>query len=93
MIGPGRPRMGSTRIESARDPHRAMTRLFRYLRPYKFPMILVLILVLIYTLLGLVGPYLMGVAIDQFIATRNPTGLAHLALWMLAVYSRIFCLY
>ncbi len=38
-------------------------------------MTLVLVFVLIYTLLGLIGPYLMGVAIDRFIATKQAAGL------------------
>ncbi len=42
--------------------------------------------VLIYTVLGLIGPYLMGVAIDRFISTKQIPGLMGIALWMLAVY-------
>ena len=30
--------------------------------------------VIVYTLLGLLGPYLMGVAIDQFIDGKDPAG-------------------
>ena len=45
-----------------------------------------LLFVLIYTVLGLVGPYLMGVAIDRFIADRQVAGLARIALLMLGVY-------
>ena len=48
--------------------------------------LIVFVFVLIYTVLGLVGPYLMGLAIDQFIATKQAAGLATIALWMLAVY-------
>jgi len=44
------------------------------------------LLVVLYTLLDLVGPYLMGVAIDRFIAVRQATGLAGIAGWMLLVY-------
>ena len=44
-----------------------MIRLLPYLSPYKVLMIIVFVCVVIYTLLGLVGPYLMGVAIDRFI--------------------------
>jgi len=46
----------------------------------------VIILVIIYTLLGLVGPYLMGQAIDKFIAGKDPAGLVRIALFMLAAY-------
>ncbi len=74
-------------IEKARDPRRALTRLLRYLGPFKA------VLAhrrrrwcVIYTLLGLVGPYLMGGAIDQFISTKQAAGLAGIALLMLAIY-------
>ncbi len=40
-------------------------------RAYKAAIALVLVFVLIYTVLGLIGPYLMGVAIDRFISTRQ----------------------
>jgi ATP-binding cassette subfamily B protein len=74
------------RIEKARDPRRALKGLLRYLGPYKVGLSLVFIFVLIYTFLGLIGPYLMGLAIDRFISTRQAAGLASIALWMLVVY-------
>jgi ATP-binding cassette subfamily B multidrug efflux pump len=74
------------RIEKARNPRQALKGLLRYLGPFKPGMILVFVLVLVYTLLGLVGPYLLGVAIDRFISTKLVAGLAMLALWMLVVY-------
>jgi len=77
---------GVGKIEKARDPRRAMTGLLRYLGPFKVGLVMVLVCVVIYTLLGLVGPYLMGVAIDRFIAVKQLAGLAPIALWMLAVY-------
>ena len=58
--GPGRP----AKIEKAHNPRRALSRLVPYLTAFKFGLILVMFFVLIYTLLGLVGPYLMGKAID-----------------------------
>ena len=72
---PRRP-AGVGKIEKARDPRRALTRLLRYLGPFRVGLAFVLICVVIYTLLGLVGPYLMGVAIDRFIAAKQVAGLA-----------------
>jgi len=81
------PRHGAVgRIEKARHPRRALTRLFFYLAPFKVVLGLVLILVLAYTALGLAGPYLMGVAIDRFIAVKKVDGLTTIALAMLIVY-------
>jgi ATP-binding cassette, subfamily B, multidrug efflux pump len=81
-----RPAMRPTVIEKARNPRGALGRLARYLRPFGGALLLVFLLVLGYSLLGLVGPYLMGVAIDQFISVGRAEGLATVALWMLAAY-------
>ncbi|HEX9018143.1 MAG TPA: hypothetical protein VF806_03090, partial [Anaerolineaceae bacterium] len=69
MSGRG-PAARLNHIERAHDPRRALVRLLPYLRPFRLLMALVLVFVLIYTLLGLLGPYLMGVAIDRFISTK-----------------------
>lgn len=74
------------KIEKARDPRRALRGLVRYLKPFQVGLAMVLVCVVIYTLLGLAGPYLMGAAIDRFIAAKQLAGLAPIALWMLAVY-------
>ncbi|MEP7358915.1 MAG: ABC transporter ATP-binding protein, partial [Anaerolineales bacterium] len=79
---PGRP----ATVEKARDPRRALTRLIPYLGPFKLALGFVLVGVVIYTLLGLAAPYLMGVAIDRDIAGRDPIGLARTALLMLAAF-------
>jgi ATP-binding cassette, subfamily B, multidrug efflux pump len=75
------------KIEKARDPRNALVRLIPYLNPFKLVLILVFVFVLIYTVLGLVGPYLMGVAIDKFIATKDSVGLLKISIWMLIVYT------
>jgi ATP-binding cassette subfamily B multidrug efflux pump len=80
--GPGRAAV----IDKARDPRRALLRLLPYLRPFKPVIGLVLAFVLIYTLLGLAGPYLLGVAIDRFIGGGDTAGLARIALLMLAAF-------
>ncbi|MCX6080566.1 MAG: ABC transporter ATP-binding protein [Chloroflexi bacterium] len=74
------------KLEKARDPRNALTRLLPYLLPFRLVLMLVLGFVLIYTILGLIGPYLMGVAIDKYIASQDVTGLAKIAIWMLVVY-------
>ena len=75
------------KIEKAKDPRLAMGRLLRYLAPYGLSLCLVAGFVLIYSLLGLGGPYLMGVAIDRFIGGKDATGLARTAGLMLAAYA------
>jgi ATP-binding cassette, subfamily B, multidrug efflux pump len=85
VMQPRRPAVPG-KIEKARDPQRALKGLFRYLTPFKVGMTVVFGFVLIYTILGLIGPYLMGQAIDRFISTKQVAGLATISLWMLAVY-------
>ena len=80
--GPGRP----GKIEKASRPKQALSRLFPYLNPFKWGVAVVLMFVIIYTVLGLFGPYLMGVAIDKFIGGKDPAGLVRICLWMLAAY-------
>jgi len=80
------------RIEKAQNPKQALVRLALYLSPYKVSLGLVLFFVVVYTVLGLAGPFLMGRAIDQFIAGKDIPGLIRIAAWMLAAYlfSNIF---
>jgi ATP-binding cassette subfamily B protein len=82
---PRRP-AGVGKIEKASDPRRALARLLPYLKPFKWALVMTLSFVLIYTLLGLAGPYLMGRAIDKFIGGKDPAGLERIALLMLTVY-------
>ena len=63
------------RIEKARNSRQAMQRLFRYLLVFRAKLLAVCCLVVVYTLLGLAGPWLMGVAIDRFIMAKNIPGL------------------
>jgi ATP-binding cassette, subfamily B, multidrug efflux pump len=92
--GDDRPRMGMagrgpmhvSKIEKAHDPRRALLRLLPYLRPFTPQMILVFIFVTLYTGLGLAGPYLLGVAIDDYIIPGDLPGLGRLAVIMLVVY-------
>ena len=73
-------------IEKARDSRHALTRLLSYLRPYKARLVLVFGCIIVSTVFGLVGPYLMGIAIDRHIAVNLVAGLPRIALWMLAAY-------
>jgi ATP-binding cassette, subfamily B, multidrug efflux pump len=81
--GPGR----AVKIEKAKDPRQAVFRLFPYLAAYRLALLLVLILVVVSSLLGLLGPYLIGLAIDGFIAARDPSGLGRVAILLLVVFT------
>lgn len=82
----GRGPMQPGKIEKAGDPRRALLRLALYLSPYKATLALVMVFVLAYILLGLLEPYLIGRAIDEYISVRQINGLAPLALLLLTAY-------
>lgn len=82
----GRGALRPGKIEKAGDPRRALTRLVLYLSPYHAALAFVLVCVLIYILLGLLEPYLIGRAIDRFISTKQIEGLSGLAILLLGVY-------
>src|ERR671910_1221121 len=62
-----------------------MRRLLRYLRPYKAQVALALAAIIAGSSLQLVQPWLMKVAIDQYIATGNFEGLNLIAMAFLAI--------
>ena len=82
----GRGPMRMHKIEKAKNPRQAFIRMLRYLSPFKVALLVTIACVLIYTLLGLVGPYLLGLAIDRYIGGKDPVGLAKISLLMLVVY-------
>ena len=80
--GPG-PGMN---FEKPKNLQTAVLRLFGYLIPYKSTLIIVLILVVLFTLAGLLGPYLTGVAIDRYIVPKDIAGLGRISLIMLGAF-------
>jgi len=73
-------------VEKAKDVNKALQRLIQYLLPYKKTIIIVFILVVLYTLAGLAGPYLLGVAIDKYIVEKDLPGLTRISLLLLGTY-------
>jgi len=63
-----------------------MRRLLGYLMPFKGALVVIVCFVLLQSLLGLVGPYLLGRAIDTSIAEKNIRSLLSTALVMLITY-------
>ncbi|MFH1609752.1 MAG: ABC transporter transmembrane domain-containing protein, partial [Candidatus Bipolaricaulota bacterium] len=88
MPGPGGGGHGmmGTRIEKARDAQGTLRRLLGYLRPYRWHFLAVLLLAVASTTLALLGPFLMGRAIDGAIRGQDLAGLAQIALLMLGAY-------
>ena len=61
-------------------------RILPYLTKNKSLLIIVLLMVLVSSVLGLLGPFLVGMAIDDYIVTKDSDGLIHLLYGLLAVY-------
>jgi len=85
MPGPGGRGRGA-RIEKARDVRGTLRRLLATLQPYRWALIGVFILVVAGALLDLLAPFLMGMAIDQFIAAGDLVGLQRIVALMLGAY-------
>ena len=84
MRGAMRPNFGV--VARAKNPSGTLSRLASYFGEFRTQLIIVAVLIVIYSLLGLVGPYLMGVALDDFIAKHDGSGLGRIALLMLGSY-------
>ena len=77
---------GMGTIEKAKDPRGTLTRLLNYLGEYTLLLIVVVILTIGGTLLNLAGPYIQGVAIDQFILTGDRAGLVRIMTLLAGIY-------
>ena len=74
------------KIEKAHNVRGALRRLLVTLRPYRWVLVGVFLLVIVSTLLDLLAPFLMGLAIDQFITAGDLAGLQRIILLMLGAY-------
>jgi len=81
--GPGGPGRG---IERAKNPRETIARLASYLLVYKFQIALVVISIVVAGTLQLLGPYLIGMTIDQYILKGDVPGLVRMSLILLGVY-------
>ena len=81
IMGGGRPTG-----EKAKDRRGTLRRLADYLKPYHGRLVLVAVLVVVATLFGLIGPALLGLAIDQYVVHHDLEGLLQISLVMLGVY-------
>src|SRR5919107_3566155 len=87
--GPGGPgsgaAMGQPKVR-ARDRRGTVRRLWGYLQRQRGALVLTVVLVVATTAVGLLGPYLLGVAVDRYIIPGDLPGLSRLLAVMLAVY-------
>lgn len=81
--GPGRH--GITTIEKPRNTRRTLGRALHFLGPYRALLAFCFVLVIISTLLDLTGPWLIGKAIDTYIATEDLDGLFRIVILLTVV--------
>ncbi|MBE7095400.1 ABC transporter ATP-binding protein [Bacillus cereus] len=79
--GRNAPKMGE-----ARNTKGTVLRVWNYMGYQKAALTFVIFLVFVTTLLGLLGPYLMGVIIDQYIVPKDLNGTARMCLLLIAIY-------
>ncbi len=85
-LGPGRPRVPGIDGASASDARGTLARLWRYLQRQRWVLVAAVGMVVVSTALNLSGPYLLGVAIDDYILAGDRDGLARIATIMIAAY-------
>ncbi len=82
--GPGMMVQGV--VEKPKNVRGTLARLLGYLGLYRIHVALAVVLTVISTLLSLVGPYFIGVAIDQYIIPRDLEGLVRISIQIAAIY-------
>ena len=92
VMGPGSAleHFGQEGSEGQVFNRRVVVRLLAYLRPYRWQMMLSFCAMLVATGLTLVTPYLMKVAIDQYIAQGDADGLMRISLLIAATFAGLY---
>jgi ATP-binding cassette subfamily B protein len=73
-------------VEKPKNVRGALARLLGYLGFYRIYLAFTIVLTVVSTLLSLVGPYFIGVAIDQYVIPRDLEGLFRISLLIAAIY-------
>jgi ATP-binding cassette subfamily B protein len=73
--------------EKSKDTRGTLLRLWTYMRRQRWALLGVTGLVVLATVVDLLGPYLMGIAIDRYITNHDLAGLARIAVLMIACYA------
>ncbi|MFJ5624631.1 ABC transporter ATP-binding protein [Peribacillus loiseleuriae] len=83
------PRGFSGPVVKAKDKKGTIKRIWRYMEKQKVALITAIIVVIVSTLLGLLGPYLIGVIIDDYIIPKDIGGTLRLLVLLASVYTAI----
>ncbi len=72
--------------DRARNPRRTLRKTLTYLKPHKVALAVAALLVTLNALFRILGPYLVGVAVDRYIERLDMSGLGQTMMLLLAVY-------
>lgn len=73
-------------VSLSRVNRRILLRLWEHIRPYRFYFLLGILLMFVVSLSGLAGPYLLKVAIDQYITRGDLAGVTRIGLLYLVLF-------
>lgn len=76
-------------VEKAKDRKGTLRRIWQYMEKQKRTLIASIIFVIITTLLGLTGPYLIGVIVDEYIIPKDLAGTFQLLIVLAIVYTAV----
>lgn len=82
--GPGQFRLDQYDVHLTKVDPKLYRRLFAFVRPYMGRLVSGILLMAVTAISGMVGPYLVQMAIDEYIKTKHPEGLNWIALAFLA---------
>lgn len=78
--------IATKKSRKAHNTTRTIKRIWAYLFREKIALSLVILMVVISSGTSLLGPYLVGTAIDDYIVTRSGAGLGMLLVWLAVIY-------
>ncbi|WP_200416474.1 ABC transporter ATP-binding protein [Virgibacillus salexigens] len=70
----------------AKDTTGTVKRIWSYLAREKMKLVLVILMVIASSGLSLLGPFMIGMVIDDFIVTKETAGLTTLLIWLVVIY-------
>lgn len=78
--------VGVDQKKRAKNATGTVKRIWDYLAQEKGKLFLVILMVLISSAMSLLGPFMIGMAIDEFIVTKQSSGLLMLLVWLILIY-------
>ncbi|WP_164669442.1 ABC transporter ATP-binding protein [Virgibacillus doumboii] len=72
--------------DRARNTSATIKRIWNYLAREKFTLTLVVLAVMVSSAMSLAGPFMVGMAVDDYIVTKEPSGLGMLLVWLIVIY-------